>query len=163
LNDTDLNLTREATMAVIPDEEKNHPSVDIKALYKWMQKKLGIARNHRFIIDKDEKINHNKYSPRYLAELLPEKDRNGKAFFHFSNISDYITLSSNGQLNVRGGEEDLFRAWGSSEFRNLAPHSVFQELEKEIIKINIPVPGRDYSFNSYNEFISWLTHQSDKN
>lgn len=150
-------------MAVISDEEKNHPSVDIRALYKWIQKNLGIARNHRFIIDKDEKINHNKYSPRYIAELLPEKDRNRKAFFHFSNISEYITLSSNGQLNVRDGEEDLFRAWGSSEFRNFKPQHIFQELEGRIIKINIPVSGRDYSFSSYSEFISWLTHQGDKN
>ncbi len=152
-------------MDISPYVEKNHSSVDIKEMYKWIQKKLGIAQDHRFIKSKDkgEKISQNKYSPKYIAELLPEKDRNGKVFFHFSNISDYITLSSNGQLNVRGGEEDLFRAWGSSEFRNLAPHAVFEELEKEIIKISIPMPGRDYSFNSYSEFISWLTYQSDKN
>ena len=148
-------------MAVIAYLEKNYPSVDIKAIYKWIQKKLGIAQDHRLI--RDEKINQNRYSPKYIAELLPEKDRNGKAFFHFSNISDYITLSSNGQLNVRGGEEDLFRAWGNSEFRNLTPHAVFQELEKEIVKINIPVSGKGYSFNSYSEFVNWLTYQSDKN
>jgi hypothetical protein len=150
--------------AAIPYVEKNHPSVDIKVIYKWIREKLGIDHNHRSIksIYKEEKINQNRYSPRYIAELLPEKGRNGKAFFHFSNMSDYITLSSNGQLNVRGGEEDLFRAWGNSEFRNLTPHSVFQELEKEIVKINIPVLGRDYSFNSYSEFVGWLTYQGDK-
>ena len=150
-------------MAVIPYVEKNNTPVDIKAIYKWIQKKLGTSHDYRFIKDRDEKINQSKYSPRYIAELLPEKDRNGKVFFHFSNIGDYITLSSNGQLNVRGGEEDLFRAWGSSEFKNLAPHAVFQELEKEIVKINIPMSGRDYSFNSYSEFISWLTYRGDKN
>jgi hypothetical protein len=152
-------------MDVIPYVEKNHTSVDIKAIYGWMRKKLGSAQDHRFIKskDKEEKINQNKYSPKYIAELLLEKDREGKALFHFSNISDYIILSSNGQLNVRGGKEDLFRAWGSSQFRNLAPNSVFQELEKEITKINIPVSGRYYSFDSYSEFISWLTNHSDKN
>jgi hypothetical protein len=150
-------------MTVIPYVEKNLPSVDIKVIYKWIQKKLGIAQDHRFIKDRNEKINQNKYSPKYVAELLAEKDRNGKVFFHFSNISDYITLSSNGQLNVRDREEDLFKAWGSSEFRNLAPHAVFQELEDRILKINIPVSGRDCSFSSYSEFISWFTFQSDKN
>jgi hypothetical protein len=108
-------------------------------------------------------MNQNKYSPKYIVELLTEKDSNGKAFFYFSNISDYITLYSNGQINVRDREDDMFKAWGSSEFRDLKPHSVFQELEDRIMKINIPVLGRDYFFNSYNEFISWFTHQSDKN
>jgi hypothetical protein len=135
-------------MAVSPYVEKNHSSVDIKA--------TKFEGN-------DEEINQNKYSPKYIAELLREKDRIGKAFIHFSDISDYITLYSNGQLNVRGGEEDLFKAWGSSEFRNLAPHAVFQKLEKEIVKINMPMSDRDYCFNSYSEFITWLTNQSDKN
>ncbi len=151
--------------AVIPYVGKNHPSVDIQTIYKWIRQKLGKDHNQVSIKSKykEEKINPNRYTPRYITELLPEKDRNGKVFFHFSNISEYITLSSNGHLNVRGGEEDLFRAWRSSEFRNLKSQSIFQELEGRIIKINIPVPGRDYSFNSYSEFISWLTHQSDKN
>ena len=137
-------------MAVIRYVEKNHQPVDIKGIYKWMPKKLGTTQDHRFRKSKDqeEKINQNKYSPKYIAELLPERDRNGKAFFYFSGISDYITLSSDGQLNVRGGEEDLFRAWGSSEFRNLTPHTVFQKLEDRIIKINILVSERGYSFNS---------------
>jgi hypothetical protein len=151
--------------AVIPYVGKNHPSVDIKVIYKWIREKLRIDHNGRSINSKykEEKINQNRYSPRYIAELLPEKDLNRKAFFYFSGISDYITLSSNGQLNVRGGEEDLFRAWGSSEFKNLLPHAVFQELEKEIVKINIPVSEKDYTFNSYSEFIRWLTYQGDKN
>lgn len=151
-------------MAAIPYVEKNHHSVDIKAIYKWMRKKLSTSQDHRFRKSKDdeEKINQNKYSPKYIARLLPEKDPKGKAIFYFSGVSDYITLSSNGQLNVRGGDEDLFRTWGNSEFRNLVPHTVFQELEDRIIKINIPVSERDYSFNSYREFISWLTYQSYK-
>jgi hypothetical protein len=64
---------------------------------------------------------------------------------------------------VRGGEEDLFKAWGNSEFRNLKSHTIFQELEEEIVRIDVPVSGKDYSFNSYSEFISWLTYRSDKN
>ncbi len=144
----DHRKEKEVIMAVIQYVENNYPSVDIKAT-----KFEG----------KDEEINQNKYSPKHIAELLREKDRIGKVFFYFSDISDYITLYSNGQLNVRGGEEDLFRAWGSSEFRNLAPHTVFQEPEDRIIKIDIPVSERDYSFNSYSEFVSWLTYQSDKN
>lgn len=152
-------------MAVIPCVEKNHASVDIRAIYEWMREKLGTSRDNGFTKskDKEEKINQNKYSPRYIAELLPEKDRDGKALFHFSGISDYITLSSNEQLNARGGEEDLFRAWGSSEFRNPLPHAVLRELEERIIKINVPASERDYSFNSYNQFVSWLTNRSDKN
>lgn len=152
-------------MAAIPYVEKNHPSVDIKAIYKWIREKLGIDPNHRPIKSKykEEKINQNKYSPKYIAGLLPEKDPNRKAFFYFSDISDYITLSSTGQLNVRGGEEDLFRAWGNSEFGNLAPHAVFREFKDKIIKINTPVSGKVFSFNSYSEFISWLTFHSDKN
>jgi predicted glycosyltransferase involved in capsule biosynthesis len=135
-------------MVLIPDVEKNYPSVDMKPV-----KSEG----------KDDEINRSKYSPKYIAKLLTEKDRNGRALFFFGNISDYITLYSNGHLNARGGEQDLFRTWGSSEFRNLAPHAVFQKLEKEIVKINMPVSERDYSFNSYSEFINWLTNQSDKN
>jgi hypothetical protein len=152
-------------MAAIPYLEKHHASVDIKAIYKWMREKLSPSRDHRFSKSKDkqEKINQNKYSPKYIAEFLPEKDRNGKASFHFSNISDYIILSSNGQLNVRGGKEDLFRAWGSSEFRNLTPNTVFQELEGEIMRINVAVSWRDYSFNSFGEFTNWLKNQRGKN
>ena len=158
LNDTDLNLMKEGTMAI---GSYMSPSVDIKAIYKWIQwiqKKLGIAQDQ----DRDKKINQNRYSPRYIAELLPEKDRNRKVFFHFSNMSDYITLSSNGQINVRGGEEDMFRAWVNSEFKSLKPQSVFHELEKELIKINFtPVSGREnYSFDSYSDFISWLTNRN---
>jgi len=134
-------------MVAVQYVEYNYSSVDIEA-----------AESER----KVEEINQSKYSPKYIAELLKEKDRNGKAFFYFSNIGDYITLYSNGHLNVRGGEEDLFRTWGSSEFRNLKSHAIFQELEEEIVRINVPVSGGDYSFSSYREFISWLTYQSNK-
>lgn len=156
--------SNEGIMAAIPYAEKNRHSVDIKAIYKWMRKKLGTSQDHRFMKskDKEEKINQNEYSPKYIAELLPEKALSGKAFFYFINMSDYITLSSNGQLNVRGGEEDLFRVWGRSEFRNLTPSTVFQELEEEIIRINVAVSGKDYSFNSYSEFTKWLKYQSGK-
>ncbi len=139
-------------MPIISYIEKTHPSVDIKAIYKWIRKKLGTSHDHRFgkSKDKEEKINQNKYSPKYIAELLTEEHRNGKAFFYFRNLSDYITLYSNGNINVKGREEDLFKAWGNSEFRTLAPHAVFQEFEDRIVKINIPMSGRDYSFNSYS-------------
>ena len=64
---------------------------------------------------------------------------------------------------MRGGEEDLFRAWGSSEFRNLTPNTVFEELEEEVVRINAAVSGKDYSFNSYSEFTSWLKSQRGQN
>ena len=152
-------------MAAIPYVEKNHASVDIKAIYKWMGRKLGLSQDTEFrkSKDKSKNVDQNRYRPRYIAELLPEKNAGGKALFHFRSIGEYITLSSDGQLNVRGGEEDLFRAWGSSEFRNLSPNTVFQELEDRIIKINIPVSERDYSFDSYSEFTSWLRYQRGKN
>jgi hypothetical protein len=110
-----------------------------------------------------EKIG-NKYSPEYIAKLLAKKNPKGKVLFHFKNKSDRITLFSNRQLNVRG-EEDMFRAWGSSEFKGLKPQAVFEELEKEIIKIKvISSSGKDnYSFSSYGEFIHWLANEGDKN
>jgi len=115
--------------------------------------------------DTNVNVNENKYSPKYITRLLTEKYPKGKAFFYFNSKNDYITLYSNGHLNVRGGEEDMFRAWGSSEFRNLKPQSVFEELEKELIKINFNLMSdrENYSFNSYSEFISWLASQRDKN
>jgi hypothetical protein len=42
-------------MAVIAYLEKNYPSVDIKAIYKWIQKKLNIAQDYRFTKSKKRK------------------------------------------------------------------------------------------------------------
>jgi hypothetical protein len=136
--------------------ETNVALNEIKAMYKLVQKKLGIMQNTN-LSKTYEIIDDNKYSPRYIVRLLKEKCPNGKAYFYFNNKNDYMTLSSNGQLNVRGGEEEMFKAWGSSEFKNLKPETVFQELEKELVKIHvITAPGREsYSFNSYSQFIEW--------
>jgi hypothetical protein len=139
----------------------NYASAETKAIHKWMQEKFGLIQNNTITKPKDTDagINENKYSPKYIVKLLTEKYPRGKAFFYFRGKNDYIAISSNGQINVRGGEEDMFRAWVNSEFRNLKPQSVFHELEKELIKINlISMSGREnYSFNSYNELINWLT------
>jgi hypothetical protein len=105
----------------------------------------------------------NKYLPKFIARLLREKDPNGKALFYFKNRNDYIALFSNGHLNVRG-EEDMFRAWVNSEFKDLEPQSIFKELEKDIAEISF-IANSDKSscsFNSYNEFIRWLTHKDSK-
>jgi hypothetical protein len=131
---------------------------DIKSVYKWIQKKLGI--NNDYLLPKPtySNVREDNYNPKYIVNLLTEKNFSGKAFFYFRNLSDYITLSSIGQLNVKGGEGELFKAWGVSEFRNFKPRSIFQELENEIIRINFIATsnGRYYSFNSYKELINWL-------
>jgi hypothetical protein len=142
----------------------NYTSVETKVIDRRMQENFDLARNNILTKPKDTdmRINENKYSPKYIVKLLTEKYPSGKAFFYFSGKNDYIALFSNGQLNVRGGEEDMFRAWMNSEFRNLKPQSVFHELEKELIKINFtPVSGREnYSFDSYSDFITWLTDRN---
>lgn len=119
---------------------------------------------YRFKKEIEQENIGNKYSPEYIARLLAKKAPKGKALFHFKHKSDRIILSSNRQLNVRG-EEDMFRAWGSSEFKSLKPQAVFEELEKEIVKIKVTSEsGRDnYSFGSYGEFIHWLANEGDKN
>jgi hypothetical protein len=131
---------------------------DIKSVYKWIQKKLGI--NNDYLLPKPtySNVREDNYNPKYIVNLLTEKNFSGKAFFYFRNLSDYITLSSIGQLNAKGGEGELFKAWGVSEFRNFKPRSIFQELENEIIRINFIATsnGRYYSFNSYKELINWL-------
>jgi hypothetical protein len=136
--------------------ETNYALNEIKAMYKLAQKKLGMMQNKNRS-KTYEIIDDNKYSARYIARHLKEKYPSGKAYFYFKNKNDYLTLSSTGQLNVRGGEEQMFKAWGSSEFKNLKPETVFQELEKELVKIHvITAPGREsYSFNSYSQFIEW--------
>ena len=105
----------------------------------------------------DEKRDSNKYAPRYIVKLLMKKDPYGKVLFYFRDRKDYIALFSNGQLNARD-EEDMFRAWGISGFKDLKPQSVFKELEMEISQINFVTssPGTNYSFQSYSEFVSWL-------
>lgn len=119
---------------------------------------------YRFKKEIDQEKIENKYSPEYVARLLTKKAPKGKVLFQFQNKSDRIALFSNRQLNVRG-EEDMFIAWGSSEFKGLKPQAVFEELEKEIVRIKvISVSGRDSnSFNSYSEFIRWLANENDKN
>jgi hypothetical protein len=120
--------------------------------------------HYKFKKEIDQEKLENRYSPEYIARLLAKKAPKGKVLFHFKNKSDRITLFSNRQLNVRG-EEDMFRAWGSSEFKGLKPRAVFEELEKEIVRIKvISASGKDnYSFSSYDEFIGWLVNEGDKN
>lgn len=152
--------------------ETNHAPTELKAVYEWIQRKFGVMQKSNLvkaqgitIEDTNEKINENRYSPKYVVRLLKGKYPKGKAIFYFRNKSDYITVSTNGHLNVRGGEEDMFRGWGVSEFRNFKPQSVFLELEKELIKIVVTPAsnGEYYSFNSYDELVSWLALHEDKN
>lgn len=131
---------------------------------RWMQKELEVAGDEGFKqpeMPDGDRVVENIYSPKYILRLLAERNCDGKALFYFRNASDYITLSSNGQLNVRGGEEEFFKHWGSSDFRNLKPQSIFRELEDEIIEVSfVPVSGeKGYSFNSYNDFINWLAEK----
>jgi hypothetical protein len=143
-------------MATAQNLERNGATADIKAICRWIQKKLGVSQPETLIVPIYNDI--NEYSPRYIARRLAEKDTKLRVFFHFKDMNDYITLSSNGQLNVRDGQEELFKAWGISQFRDLNPQTIFQELEGRIRKINV-VSFSDYmnhSFNSYSDFIEWL-------
>jgi hypothetical protein len=130
---------------------------EIRAMYKLVQKKLGIMQDKNLSKTYD-KIGENKYSPRYISTLLREKYPGGRVSFYFDKNRDYITLSSDGQLNVRDVDHHLFKSWGISEFKDLKPQDVFQELEKELTRICIsPALGiKEYVFSSYQEFITWL-------
>ncbi len=138
--------------------ETNYALNEIIAIYKLVQKKLGVKENKN-LSRTYENTNEDKYDSKNITKLLTEKYPHGKAFFYFKNKNDYIILYSNGQLNVRGREEDIFTGWGRSEFCSFNPRSVFKELEKELIKINVTAPtrGATHSFNCYSDFINWLT------
>jgi hypothetical protein len=105
----------------------------------------------------DEKKDSNKYAPRYIVKLLMKKDPFGKVLFYFKGRKDYVALFSNGQLNAKDAE-DMFKAWGNSEFKDLNPRSIFKELEMEISQINFITSSSrtNYFFQSYSEFVSWL-------
>ncbi len=127
-----------------------------------VKKEFSTIPNYRLANYRDGERIENKYSKNYILRLLMKKEPKGTALFYFNNRNEYITLSSIGQLNVRG-EQDMFRTWGSSEFRNLHPQAVFEELEREITKIKVISAGDvNHTFNSYGEFISWLACESEK-
>jgi hypothetical protein len=140
--------------------ETNRVSSELKTIHRWIRRKLGIMRNKSLTKYKisEVKTNDNKYSPKYVARLLAERYPTAKAVFYFVDRNDYITLSPNGHLNVRSGDEELFKAWGNSEFTDCNPGSVFKELEKELTKIVVVTPSAIEAryFNSYSEFINWL-------
>jgi hypothetical protein len=103
-------------------------------------------------------INENMYKPKHIARLLAEKHPAARALFYFVGRNDYITLSPNGHLNVRGGREGLFKAWGLSEFGDFKPQTIFRELENELLKIAVTnsAGNETHSFDSYNAFLNWL-------
>lgn len=148
-------------MATVQNLERNNSTADIKTICRWIQEKLGVSRDRTFAEVIHTDINENNYSPKYIVRHLTEKDVKLRAYFHFRNTNDYITISTNGQLNVRGGEEELFKGWGASEFRDLNPQTIFQELENKIRKINVVSFSNmtNHSFSSYSEFIEWLTER----
>ena len=107
--------------------------------------------------DQDNFISE-KYNPKFIINLLTEKHLRGRVLFYFDDRADFISLCSDGQLNVRGCEDHLFKFWGNSEFRNIKPNSVFQNHEDKVIKVNfIPSSGSgNILFNSFGKFIRWL-------
>ena len=152
--------------------ETNYAPTELKSIYEWIQRKFGVMQKSSLVKAQDtytenenEEVNENSYSPRFVVRLLKKKYPKGKVNFYFRNKGDYITLSADGHINVRDGEEDMFRAWGISEFRNLKPQSVFLELEKELLKITLTPSsnGEYYSFNSYDELVNWLARDGDIN
>lgn len=112
-------------------------------------------------IDHDNVISE-KYNPKFIINLLLGKNLRGRVFFYFGDKTDFISLCSDGQLNVRGCKDHLFKFWGNSEFWNIKPNNVFQKLEDKVIRVNfVPFSGsRNFLFNSFSEFISWLEDNS---
>ncbi len=145
-------------MAIIQYLEMDYASSELKSLYRWIRRRL-LIRRETVLSESRPYVREDNYSPKHIVKLLTQKNCNGKAFFHFRNMNDYISLSSSGQLNVKGGEGGLFKPWGNSEFKYLRPKTVIQELENEIIAVNFIAAsdGRCYSFDSYKEFINWLS------
>lgn len=140
--------------------ETNRVSSELKTIHGWIRRKLGIMRNKSLTKYKisEVKKNDNKYSPKYVAGLLAERYPTAKAVFYFVDRNDYITLSPDGHLNVRGGREELFKAWGLSEFSDFKPQTIFRELENELRKIAVTnsAGNETYSFDSYDAFLNWL-------
>ncbi|MGH7808316.1 MAG: hypothetical protein ACRENT_09510 [Thermodesulfobacteriota bacterium] len=113
---------------------------------------------YRFAKPINEENTENKYDPKYITSLLRKRQLNGKAYFYFKNKTNYIVIFANGQINVKG-EEGMFRTWGNSEYKDFKPHNLFEKLEKEISRIKVPQSrdGSSYHFDSYGEFLKWLT------
>ncbi|HWP91887.1 MAG TPA: hypothetical protein VNN20_06790 [Thermodesulfobacteriota bacterium] len=139
--------------------ETNRLSSELKTIHGWIRRKLGVMRNKSLTKYKlsEVDINENKYNPKHIARLLAEKHPAARALFYFGR-NDYITLSSNGHLNVRGGGEELFKAWGLSEFGDFKPQTIFRELENELLKIAVrdAAGNETHSFDSYSAFLDWL-------
>ena len=142
--------------------ETSYVSTEVNALHDWIRRKLGIMRNRSLTKYKIGEVNtsDNKYSPKYIARLLAERYPTAKAVFYFVDKNDYITLSPNGHLNVRGGGEELFKAWGLSEFGGFKPQTIFRELENELRKITVTnsAGNETHSFDSYDAFLNWLVY-----
>ena len=103
-----------------------------------------------------------KYNPKFITNLLEEKHLRGMVSFYFDDRADFISLYSDGQLNVRGCEDQLFKYWGNSEFRNIKPNSLFQKLGDKVVKVHfVPFSGSsNILFNSFGKFIMWLEDTS---
>jgi hypothetical protein len=140
--------------------ETNYGSDQLKTIQGWIRRKLSIVRNKNLAktMFSDEKTGEGKYNPKFVARFLAERYPTAKAVFYFVDRNDYITLSSNGHLNVRGGGEELFKAWVKSEFGGSRPQTVFRELENELLKIAVTnaAGNETHSFDSYDAFLSWL-------
>ncbi len=121
--------------------------------------------NERLNLNKNpQNIKHHyliseKYDPKFIINLVTQRDLRGTVFFYFDDKTDFIALSSDGQLNARGCADHLFKFWGNSEFRDIKPDTVFHKLEHKVIKVDFtPFSGsRNFLFNSFSKFISWLT------
>jgi hypothetical protein len=117
---------------------------------------------YKFAKPIEQENTENKYDPKYITSLLRKRQLNGKAYFYFKNRTSYIVIFANGQINVKG-EEEMFRTWGNSEYKDFKPHNLFEKLEREISKIKVSRSrdgdGGSHHFDSYSEFLKWLTGQ----
>lgn len=105
-----------------------------------------------------EILTNKKYDHRFIACIISERFVTWNLYFRLRDTDDFLILTDKRHLNVRGGDESLFKPWGDSDLRNISPLSVFDELEGLITAVWLEAQdGEELSFCSYQEFINWLS------
>lgn len=150
-------------MEIINCLKPDNENVNLKLINKDGKDNETLNLNKNPQNKKHDNFIPEKYDPKFIVNLLMEKHLRGTAFFYFDDKTDFISLCSDGQLNVRGRDDRLFKFWGNSEFRTIKPNAIFQNLKAKVIKVNFNSfsGGRVLLFNSYATFIEWLEDYSE--
>lgn len=149
-------------MAIVNYSKSGYLSDELNFISEWITQTEDISKHRKVVESNDKKTDEAstcKNNLDYILEKLEKKELTGKTSFYFKDKTDYINLYANGHLNAKDGDDGLFKPWGLSEFKSTNPRKVLSELENKITRINlIPAMGTsNYSFDSYCEFINWLT------